>query len=167
MIVGNGNIAKVLKDREDLIYFASGVSNSSCKDSDQFNREIDLLMSMDFNKHLVYFSNLAIYYKNDPYTNHKIFMENLIKEKFNSYTIVRIEVCEWVNNPTTILNVFKRKIDNNEEIVIQDTTRYVLSLDEFLYWMDLIPVGRKNEMNILGKKMTIKEIVDKIKNKEL
>ena len=167
MIVGNGNIAKVLEDREDLIYFASGVSDSNCKDINQFNREIDLLMSMNFNKHIVYFSNLAIYYKNDDYTIHKIFMEDIIKKNFNSYTIVRIEVCEWVNNPTTILNVFKRKIDNNEEILIQDTTRYVLSLDEFLYWMKLIPVGRKNEMNILGKKMTIKEIVDKIKNQNL
>ena len=85
MIVGNGNIAKVLEDREDLIYFASGVSDSNCKDINQFNREIDLLMSMNFNKHIVYFSNLAIYYKNDDYTNHKIFMEDIIKKNFNSY----------------------------------------------------------------------------------
>jgi hypothetical protein len=167
MIVGNGNIAKVLKDRDDLIYFASGVSDSQCKDINEFKREVDLLLTMNYEKHIVYFSNLGIYYKNDEYTNHKIYMEDLIRKTFKSYTIVRIEVCEWVNNPTTILNVFRKKIKNNEDLVIQDTTRYVLSLDEFLYWMDLIPVGRKNEMNILGKKMHISEIVFKIKNGEL
>jgi hypothetical protein len=122
---------------------------------------------MNYEKHIVYFSNLGIYYKNDEYTNHKIYMEDLIRKTFKSYTIVRIEVCEWVNNPTTILNVFRNKIKNNENIIIQDTTRYVISLDEFLYWMDLIPIGKINEMNILGKKMHISEIVFKIKNGEL
>jgi hypothetical protein len=43
----------------------------------------------------------------------------------------------------------------------------VLSLDEFLYWINLIIVGRKNEMNILGKKMKIVEIINKIKLGEL
>jgi hypothetical protein len=59
--------------------------------------------------------------------------------------------------------VFKEKIKNNEHIEIKDTTRYVLSLEEFLYWIDLIPVGSKNEMNILGRKMKISEIVEEIK----
>jgi len=165
MIIGNGSVANSIRelDRDDIIYFASGVSNSSCKDDKEFQREVDLLNQMDVNKHLVYFSNLAIYYKNDPYTNHKIKMEELIRNTFNSYTIVRIEVCEWVNTPTTILNVFKEKIKNNEPIIIQDTTRYVLSLKEFHYWLKLIPIGRKNEMNVLGRKMTIQEIVDNIK----
>jgi UDP-2-acetamido-2,6-beta-L-arabino-hexul-4-ose reductase len=167
MIIGNGNIAKVLKDRDDLIFFTSGVSDSSCKDQKEYDREFKLLKKQDKNTHLVYFSNLAIYYKNDMYTNHKIKMEDFIRNYFISYTIVRIEVCEWVNNKTTILNVFKEKIKNNEPITIIDTTRYVLSLDEFLYWINLIIVGRKNEMNILGKKMKIVEIINKIKLGEL
>lgn len=167
MIIGNGNIASVLKDRNDLVFFASGVSNSSCKDEKEFKRESDLLKTVSPDKHLVYFSNLGIYYKKDPYTSHKINMENLVKERFNYYTIVRIEVCEWVKNPTTILNVFKEKIKNNEEIQILETSRYVLSLDEFQYWMNLIPVGQKNEMNIPGIKMTIREIVEKIKSGDL
>ena len=40
MIVGNGNIAKVLKDRDDLVFFASGVSNSSCTDEKEYEREL-------------------------------------------------------------------------------------------------------------------------------
>jgi hypothetical protein len=72
-----------------------------------------------------------------------------------------------VNTPTTILNVFKQKIKNNNPIEIQNTTRYVLSLDEFLFWIDRIQVGVCNEMNILGKRMTIQEIVDNIKREYL
>jgi hypothetical protein len=163
MIIGNGNIAKVLIDRDDLVYFASGTSNSSCVDKLEFERELEMIKSLDSNLHIVYFSNLGIYYKNDPYTNHKINIENFIRYKFKSYTIVRIEVCEWVSNKTTILNIFKEKIKNNQKIEIQDTHRYVLSLNEFLYWLSLIKVGTKNEMNILGRKMKIQEIVDEIK----
>lgn len=163
MIIGNGNIARVLKDRDDLIFFASGVSDSMCTNQKEYDREFDLIKAQDKNMHIVYFSNLGIYYKNDMYTNHKIKIEEFIRDNFISYTIVRIEVCEWVKNKTTILNVFKEKIRKNEEIEIMDTTRYVLSLDEFLYWLDLIIAGRKNEMNILGRKMKISEIVEEIK----
>lgn len=167
MIIGNGNIAKVLKDREDLIFFASGVSDSSCLDESKYNREFKLLKTVDKNKHIVYFSNLGIYYKNDRYTKHKIDIEKYIRDNFLYYTLIRIEVCEWVKNETTILNVFKRKIKTGEEIKVIDTFRYVLSLDEFLYWIDLIPINEKNEMNILGKKMSIRSIIEEIKKGNL
>jgi len=163
MIIGNGNIAKVLPNRDDITFFAAGVSDSSCVDKKEFERELNLLKQQDYYTHLVYFSNLKIYYANDTYTNHKKHMEAYVRANFKSYTIIRIEVCEWVKNPTTILNVFREKIKKGESIQIQDTIRYVLSLDEFLFWIDRIPVGEKNEMNILGKKMTIQEIVDSIK----
>jgi hypothetical protein len=94
-------------------------------------------------------------------------MEEYVKSTFKSYTIIRIEVCDWVKNPTTILNVFRKKIKNKEPIEIQNTIRYILSLDEFLFWIDRIPVGICNEMNILGKRMNIQEIVDNIKREYL
>lgn len=167
MIIGRGNIARVLEDRNDLVFFASGVSDSSCTSNYEYNREVSMLSQIDPSAHVVYFSNLGVYYKNDKYTNHKKDMELRIKNRFKYYTIVRIEVCTWVNNPTTILNVFKKKIENNEEIEIQDTYRYVLSLGEFLHWIRLIPANRSNEMNILGTRMHITQIVDKIKKGEL
>ena len=60
MIIGNGNIANTLisKDRNDIIFFASGVSDSSCSDITEFERELNLLNKQDYNIHLVYFSNL-------------------------------------------------------------------------------------------------------------
>jgi hypothetical protein len=167
MIVGKGNIARVLKDRNDLIFFASGVSNSSCIDEKEYEREFNLLKTIPTNQHIVYFSNLGIYYKKDRYTQHKIDIEEYIRNNHKSYTIVRIEVCEWVTTPNTILNVFKKQLSQGIEPIIQDTTRYVLSLKEFLYWIDLIQSGVKNEMNILGRKLTITQIVEEIKQHKL
>jgi len=167
MIVGKGSIAKVLKDRNDLIFFASGVSNSSCIDEKEYDREFNLLKTIPIDQHIVYFSNLGIYYKKDRYTQHKINIEEYIRNNFKSYTIVRIEVCEWVTTSNTILNVFKKQLIQGIEPIIQDTTRYILSLNEFLYWIDLIQSGVKNEMNILGRKLTISQIVEEIKQHKL
>ena len=167
MIVGSGSIAKVLTDRNDLVFFASGVSNSSCIDEKEYEREFNLLKTIPIDQHIVYFSNLGIYYKKDRYTQHKINVEEYIRNNYKTYTIVRIEVCEWVTTPNTILNVFKKQLSQGTEPVIQDTTRYILSLNEFLYWVDLIQPGIRNEMNILGRKLTIAQIVEEIKQHKL
>ena len=163
MIIGKGSVASVLEDRDDLVFFASGVSNSSCIDEKEYEREFNLLKTVPTDKHVVYFSNLGIYYKQDRYTQHKRDVEEYIRNNYTSYTIVRIEVCEWVKTPNTILNVFKRQLAEGIEPKIQDTTRYVLSLDEFLYWIKMIQPGVRNEMNILGRKLNISQIVDEIK----
>jgi hypothetical protein len=163
MIIGNGSIAKILEDRNDIVFFASGVSNSSCTDEKEYEREFNLLKTVPTDSHIVYFSNLGIYYKQDRYTQHKREVEEYIRNNYKSYTIVRIEVCEWVKTPYTILNFFKTQLSQGIEPTIQDTTRYVLSLDEFLYWVRMIQPGVRNEMNILGRKLTIAQIVEEIK----
>jgi hypothetical protein len=163
MIIGKGNIAKVLEDREDVIFFASGVSNSSCIDEKEYKREFNLLKTISEKNHIVYFSNLKIYYEENRYAQHKREIEEYIRNNYKSYTIVRIEVCEWVKTPNTILNFFKTQLSQGIEPTIQDTTRYVLSLSEFLYWIRLIRPGVRNEMNILGRKLTIAQIVEEIK----
>jgi UDP-2-acetamido-2,6-beta-L-arabino-hexul-4-ose reductase len=167
VIIGNGNIAKILPDSDEIIFFASGVSDSSCTDENKYMRELALLSNLDRSRHLVYFSNLGVYYKHDRYTSHKIAMEDFIRNHFNSYTIVRMEVCEWVNNPTTILNVFKRKLANGEHISVRDEYRYVVSLEEFLYWIKMIKPNTRGDMNILGNKYKVSEIVELIKQGKL
>jgi hypothetical protein len=167
MIIGKGSVASVLEDRDDLVFFASGVSNSSCTDEKEYEREFNLLKTVPTDKHVVYFSNLGIYYKQDRYTQHKRDVEEYIRNNYKSYTIVRIEVCEWVKTPNTILNVFKRQLAEGIEPKIQDTTRYVLSLNEFLYWVKMIQSGVRNEMNILGRKLTIAQIVEEIKQNKI
>ena len=57
MIIGNGEIASILDDKKDLLFFASGVSNSQEMRESEYQREIDLLLSQNHNAHIVYFGS--------------------------------------------------------------------------------------------------------------
>lgn len=161
VIIGNGDMASVLIDREDRLYFASGVSNSAETRKSEFLRESTLLLKQDGSSHLVYFSSLCIFYLNTPYSGHKMNMENIIKCNFKKYTIVRLGNITWGSNPHTLINYLKNKIRNNEPFQIQDTYRYIVGKEEFLHWIDLIP-DFSCEMNITGEILTITEIIRRI-----
>lgn len=162
MIIGNGDIAKVLPDRDDFIWFASGVSNSQETRNSEFTREKDLLFDQydkAQDKRLVYFSSLAPFYSDTPYTRHKRRMEQYVK-MFPKWTIIRIGNITWGTNPHTIINFFKEQKARGEKLKIQKAFRYITDKKEFLHWLSLIP-DWNCEMNIPGIRMTIKEIVDK------
>lgn len=170
MIIGSGNVARAIYemepsfgDIEDVIFFCSGVSDSSCNSGTEFERERQLLRKYIGAKHLVYFSSLSIYHTKNNYNVHKKAMEQTVRAWFDSYTIFRMEIIEWGRNPTTIHNVFRRKIAAGEPVTIQDTTRYVLSKAEFQKWLALIPVGEKHEMNVPGREYSIVEIYQMVK----
>ncbi len=159
MIVGHGDIASVLKDREDRIYFASGVSNSAEIRDSEYQREINLLWAQDKSKHLVYFGSLSIFYSDTRYAKHKRLMEDLVINNFKHYTIVRMGNITWGDtNPNTLINFIKNKIRNREPFEIQDVYRYIVDKDEFLHWIDMIPKW-SCEMNIVGRRMKVKDIV--------
>ena len=160
MIVGRGDIASVLVDREDWYFFASGVSNSQETRESEYNRELELLLKQDKSKHLVYFSSLCIFYSDSRYALHKRFMEAAIKIIFKKYTIIRLGNITWGDNPHTLINFFINKIRKNEMCEIHDVYRYVVEEDEFLHWMDKIPEWNC-EMNITGTPMKVLEIVFK------
>ena len=66
MIVGNGLIASLFYDvdREDVIFFASGVSNSLETELSEFQREEDLIretFTQNPDKLFAYFSTCSIY----------------------------------------------------------------------------------------------------------
>lgn len=160
MIIGNGTIASVLPERPDLLFFASGVSNSAEIDEAQYQREVDLLLSQDKYKHLVYFSTLSLFYNSTRYTQHKKFMEELIKRNFKKWTIMRLGSPTWGNNPNHLIAFFRNKIKNNEPYQIWDTERYVLEKDEFLHWVNRIP-SWNCEMNVPGIRMHVRDIIKK------
>jgi nucleoside-diphosphate-sugar epimerase len=166
MIIGNGDIASVLKDREDRVYFASGVSNSQEKRESEFDREMNLLLEQDRSRHTVYFSSLSVFYSDTRYAQHKIFMENVLKNYFKHYTIIRLGNITFGKNPNTILNFFRNKIKMGEELEIRDEYRYIIDKEEFLHWMDLIPIWNC-QMNITGRRMKVSEIVEEIKQGKL
>lgn len=161
MIIGNGDIASVLTDNDDLLYFASGVSNSKETRGSEFRREKQLLFqtaSANIDKRIVYFGSLAIFYSDTPYARHKRQMEACVK-LFPRYTIVRLGNITWGTNPHTLINYMRQQKLEGKPLDIQDTFRYIIDLEEFLYWVNLIP-DWNCEMNLTGHRMTIREIVN-------
>jgi hypothetical protein len=161
-IIGHGDIASVLNpvDREDRIYFASGVSNSGETRESEYQREIDLLRKQDSTKRLVYFSSLCIFSANTRYSKHKREMETFVKCWFPSYTIIRLGNISWgTHNPHTLINAIREKIRKREQFEVKDVYRYVCDMEEFLYWIGMIPPDWSCEMNIIGRRMKVKDIV--------
>lgn len=159
MIIGSGSVASALRDDPGRLFFASGVSNSKETRESAYQREKDLLLEQRRDLQLVYFGSLAVFYEQTRYTQHKLEMEQLVKE-FPSYAIVRLGLVTWGDNPNTLINSLKAKIKKGEPIEIRDTTRYVLDRTEFDHWMNLIPRWSV-EMNITGQPMKVSEIVKK------
>jgi hypothetical protein len=154
MKIGHGDIASVLTDHEDRLYFASGVSNSKEIRESEYLREATLLIDQDYFRHIVYFSSLSIFYSDSRYAKHKLMMEKLIKDRFPFYTIIRLGNITWGKNPNTIINYLKA----HKDAEVQDVYRYIVDKEEFLHWIDLIP-DWSCEMNIPGKMMKVKDII--------
>lgn len=162
MIIGNGTVASAIIDRENLVFFASGVPNSLEIRESEYQREKNLLMKQDFDKHIVYFSTLSVFFTDSRYTHHKKEMEDLIKRHFKHYTIMRLGNTSWSGNKIHLINFFKDKIEKNEPFEIRDVYRYVLDKEEFQHWIKMIP-DFNCEMNVTGRRMKVKDIIKEIK----
>ena len=161
-IVGNGDIAEALQNVDkDVLFFASGVSNSAETRESEYKREFDLLLSQDRAQRLVYFSSIGVFDGNSRYYKHKRQMEEIVKANFPKYCIVRLGNIDWGDNPNTIINALKDKIKNQDLVQIQDVYRYIVNPEEFVYWIKLIP-DFNCEMTIVGRKMLVREIVEEI-----
>jgi hypothetical protein len=147
MVIGRGDIAKVIKDREGFIFYASGNSNRH-----PFKKSIVREFPPD--NMFVYFSTLSIYYSDSEYTKHKLEEEAEIKAKGRNYCIIRIGNITWGDNPNTLLNYLKA----HPEAERQDTFRYLIDQDELNHWLGMIPRYGKHEMNITGKRVNVKDL---------
>ena len=164
MIIGRGAIAKALdsKDRDDRLYFCSGVANSKEVRYSEFDREADLLAEQSTNRHIIYFSTLSVFWADTPYTRHKRSMEQFITDDWDCYTIVRIGNIEWATNPHQLIPFIRNKLKNNEDFPLFDEYRHILSKEEFLYWIDRIPQWNC-EMNIPGRRIKVGDLVFEIR----
>lgn len=159
MVVGSGDIASVLPERDNFLFFAAGVSNSQQTDEQEYYREEALLNRQDRSKHLVYFSSLSVFSSDTRYTQHKRYMEHLVKKNFRHHTILRIGNITWGTNPLTLINYLRQCYEEGTDIEIQDVYRYIVDKEEFLYWIDLIPEW-SCEMNVPGRRLKVQEVID-------
>ena len=161
MIVGKGDIASVLNDREGAIFFASGVSNSNETRESEFMREIELLDKQDKTKCLFYLSSIALddLSKNSQYLQHKRKMELLIKSNFENYNIIRIGNITWGSNPNTFINYIKNKKSKGEPVEIKDEYKYVIDNEQLVLLTDNLPITGQNQISVFGRMAKVAELV--------
>ncbi|SDF93176.1 NAD dependent epimerase/dehydratase family protein [Duganella sp. OV458] len=123
MIIGNGLLARAyapyLADNQDVLVFASGVSNSRETDPEEFARERRMLeKALAQGKQLVYFSSCSIAdpdQANAPYVLHKQAQEQLIAERASRYAIFRLpQVVGRIDNPHTLTNYLYQTISSGD-----------------------------------------------------
>ena len=161
-ILGNGDIATALReggiDRDDLLFFAAGVSNSQETRGSEYQRERDLFGAYQYSGHFVYFSSLCVFYSDTRYVQHKRMMEDIVQLRCRQgYTIIRLGNITWGDNPHTLINYLRERERLGLPQDIQDVYRYPIEKDEFLHWIRLIP-DFSCEMNITGRRMKVADI---------
>jgi hypothetical protein len=161
MIIGKGDIASVLNDRDGVIFFVSGVSNSNETRESEFMREIELLDKQDKNKCIFYFSSITLddMSKNSQYLQHKRRMELLIKSNFQNYNIIRIGNITWGSNPNTFINYIKNKIKNGEPVEIKDEYKYIIDKKQLLLLTDNLPLIGQNTICAFSKMAKVKDLL--------
>ncbi|MDR2206611.1 MAG: NAD-dependent epimerase/dehydratase family protein [Flavobacteriaceae bacterium] len=140
MIIGNGLIANLFKnsDMENIVFFASGVSNSLETNVKEFLREENLLrktISENPEKIFVYFSTCSIYdssKNNSPYVLHKLKMEEIVKTETEIFLILRVSNAVGNGgNPNLLMNYLVRSVKNNDAITVHTkATRNLINADD-------------------------------------
>ncbi len=141
MVVGNGMIARRFGEfakRDDVVIFASGVSNSKETRPQPFDRERQLVaetLRQTTGNLFVYFSTASVddpTEQGSPYVTHKLALEQLIARQATNYLIVRASnVVGGPGNPHTILNFFVDRVLRNEPFTIwQHASRNLIDLDD-------------------------------------
>lgn len=148
MIVGNGMLAQAFEkyeDTNDVIIFASGVSNSREIDDSAFEREKSLLldnMNLYPDKTFVYFSTCSI---TDPsmtdsrYVLHKLQMENIIQKNHEKFYIFRLPQVVGKTKSPTIIHFLYDKITAGESFDIwANSTRNLIDVQDIVKIVDFI-----------------------------
>jgi len=124
VIVGSGVVARAFAEARGLrgcVIYAAGVSNSSCADESEYQRDRERLGEGLRERGLfVYFSTCAAgSEQTTPYVEHKRAMERLVKER-RDYLICRLPVVAGKTpNPHTLLNYLYSRIARSERFTLQ------------------------------------------------
>jgi len=155
MVIGNGMIANRFasyKNTDDIIIFASGVSNSKETVEENFLREFTLLKKT-IKEHpkniLVYFSTCSVEDTDlalAPYVIHKKKVEAFIKQNAAKYYLFRISnLAGTSNNPYTLLNYFVFNILKNHPLTVwKNAFRNIIGVDNMYSLIDYFLREKEN-----------------------
>lgn len=158
-IIGHGDIASVLNDRDGALFFASGVSNSSCSDHIQFHRERLMLQDQDKRLCCFYFSSIFAPLKDTPYFRHKLTMEAIVLSQFKNCNIIRLGNITFGTNPHTFINYIKDRISKGLEVKIKNEYRYVIDVTTLLALTDNLPLQGQLTINAFRQMAKVKELI--------
>lgn len=125
MIIGNGLIASLFygEDGDEVIFFASGVSNSLETRRAEFEREEFLIRQTIYQnpeKIFVYFSTCSIYDSSkteSPYVLHKLKMEQIVAQNCPQYLILRLSnAVGRGGNPNLLMNYLVKSVREGSQI---------------------------------------------------
>ncbi|WP_038331110.1 NAD-dependent epimerase/dehydratase family protein [Empedobacter falsenii] len=187
MIVGRGLIANLFTevDLDEVVFFASGVSNSSETRKGEFLREQNLVedtLANNPEKLFVYFSTCSIYDSskyNSLYVLHKLHIEEIIKQKAKHFLILRVSnAVGRGGNPNLLMNYISRQILNDQELVVhQQATRNLIDVEDVKNitmkyiaskdWNKIINVAYTENFNILEIIEVFEQILFKKANKNI
>lgn len=176
MVIGNGLLAQTFnsyKDDDEILIFASGVSNSTETDSFQFKREFELLKKTieEYPNHkLVYFSTVSIEdssVNNRPYVQHKMMLEDYIQQHTKTYLVFRISNVVGVKgNEHTILNYLVNAVKNELQIDLwKNAERNLIDADDlaFIVKSQLAKTIENKIVNVgVQKSLLVIDIVNQI-----
>lgn len=183
MVVGDGMVAKnfeYYREREDVLIFASGVSNSKINLDEEFDREKVLLQTTvaeNSNMKLVYFSTFNLYDPKEfksPYCLHKLNVESYISSNIPKYNIFRLgHVVGKSANQNTILSFLYNSITSGTSfdlwkyasrniIDIEDISQicsYII--DNELYLNQITDICNSNNTTVFDIVLILEEILGK------
>lgn len=174
MIIGNGMIASAfhsLYDTSDeVLIFASGVSDSTCTNIHQFIRESELLrdsLEKNHNKRFfIYFSTCSIYDSSlvsQPYVMHKIAMEELSLSHPGGYVVRLPQVAGPQAPVNTLIASLIRKILANEDVIIwSNARRNVIDVQDVVRIVSFFIENKEFPKNIINVANPISYSVDEI-----
>lgn len=159
MVIGNGMLAKAFdsyRNQDAFLIFASGVSNSSTAAPAAFEREKQLLIETSrhhTDKTLVYLSTCSIYDESmlsSNYVQHKLKMEELVKDKHPHFIIFRLtNPVGNSSNPHTVINYFINKIIAQQPFAAwKHASRNIIDIDHmYLLCNDILQ--QKKQQNAI------------------
>jgi UDP-2-acetamido-2,6-beta-L-arabino-hexul-4-ose reductase len=146
LIIGNGFLANAFNNRmgENLVIFASGVSDSACTEESSFLREEQLLLDAiaDYqDKCIIYFGSCGVISQEllrFPYYRHKQKMEQIICSTHPQYLIFRLPqvIGKSRNNKTLVNNFFDSILDGKEIMIHRLSKRFFIDIDHVVLFVN-------------------------------
>jgi nucleoside-diphosphate-sugar epimerase len=186
MLIGKGMIANIFssyKNDDNILIFASGVSNSNEKNKQEFLREKNLIntyLEQYPDMLFIYFSSCSLEdneLKNTHYHLHKKDMEVLIINHAKNYLIFRLpNIIGYSGNENNIINFFFNTIINYQEFTVwENATRNIVDIDDMykvikytiengIFNNKVINIAYNNNIKIIDLVNIIEEILDKKAN---